>query len=91
MAANDAYLKLNRSLGSVLFTSTSGSNLLRFRDLASNGLESSSQSPKSSIMVAYCGDCTSMLKSSKAYPSTALMLSFEFGCTTAKPPDTLFE
>lgn len=31
---------------------------------------------------------TSALKSSSGYPSTALMLNFEPGCTTAKPPDT---
>lgn len=33
---------------------------------------------------------TSALKSSSGNPSTALMLSDEFGWTTAKPPDTTF-
>ena len=35
-----------------------------------------------------CDLTASILKSSKGKPSTALMLSSEFGCTIAKPPDT---
>lgn len=79
------YLELNLCLCDILLATAAAGNLLCLGDLVPYGLHNVS----SFLTCALNDDRTSALKSSSGYPSTALMLKTEFGCTVAKPPDTV--
>lgn len=80
-----AYLELDLSLSNVLLAAVAADNLLSLSDLVPHSL--------STVSLGVCAHLvamlTSALKSSMGKPSTALMLSWEPGWTTAKPPDTV--
>jgi hypothetical protein len=79
------YLEFDLGLSNVLFAAASIGNLLGLCDLAPDGLLR--WSAIDLISTTALNMLTSALKSSRGYPSTALMLSWEPGCTTANPPD----
>lgn len=79
------YLQLYLCFGNVLLATTTAGNLLCLSDLVPHGLYMVRMVPAVHRgVIAH----TSALNASSGYPSTALMLSTELGCTVAKPPDT---
>jgi hypothetical protein len=77
-----SYLKFNLGFSNVSLAAAAAGDLLGFCDLVPDGLL---QVSRAFLIRHVCP--TSALKSSSGYPSTALMLRTEPGCTTAKPPD----
>ena len=80
------YLQLNLGLSDILLTATTTGNLLCLCNLVPHGLGMVRAFLSSNVSA---DALTSALKSSSGYPSTALMLNTELGCTVAKPPDTI--
>lgn len=83
----EAYLKLNLGLGNILLAATAVGNLLGLCYLCADSLSKVIRRLLQILDVPK--SLTSAEKSSRGKPSTALMLSWESGWTTAKPPDTV--